>query len=335
MQSFSTTKSFALSKKEYELLVVLQATKAKFFAKRYKEDHSDGAKLDKWIKDWLGLLHSSNLISFKDVPDEATVKAAVAALDHLPLLKQHNIAFEAMLFEPFFAIGKKAYEGLGKKLQAHSDISEEARSALLDQLSECSVDSSLLEGIGDEFEAAIKSLNPSRLFERIAIGVVAAALLGITAGFAAPAIGAIVGGMMGLSGAAATSAGLAFLGGGALATGGFGMAGGTIALIGGGALFGGAAGFAGIALTASSKLMIRELAKLVVIIDLFVPLLETEEQSVIVDEIQSGSRDFRNQLRKLINELKKENDDSQKSRLKEAEASLAALDKFREWLADR
>ena len=50
-----------------------------------------------------------------------------------------------------------------------------------------------------------------------------------TGGLAAPAIGAVVGtSMLGLSGAAATSAGLAALGGGALAAGGAGMAGGTL-----------------------------------------------------------------------------------------------------------
>lgn len=62
------------------------------------------------------------------------------------------------------------------------------------------------------------------------------ALCAITAGLAAPAIGGIIGTtFLGLSGAAATSAGLALLGGGALAAGGFGMAGGTalIAVTGG------------------------------------------------------------------------------------------------------
>jgi hypothetical protein len=50
----------------------------------------------------------------------------------------------------------------------------------------------------------------------------------VTGGAAAPAIGSWIGStFMGLSGAAATSAGLAALGGGSLAAGGAGMAGGT------------------------------------------------------------------------------------------------------------
>lgn len=54
----------------------------------------------------------------------------------------------------------------------------------------------------------------------------------------APYLAAGIGGLMGLSGAAATSAGLALLGGGSIAAGGFGMAGGTFALMAGGLLVG-------------------------------------------------------------------------------------------------
>ena len=48
---------------------------------------------------------------------------------------------------------------------------------------------------------------------------------------AAPIVGAAIGGYMGPSGAAATSAGLAALGGGSLAAGGMGMAGGTVVVV--------------------------------------------------------------------------------------------------------
>jgi hypothetical protein len=65
----------------------------------------------------------------------------------------------------------------------------------------------------------------------------------LTAGAAAPLVGAFIGSaFMGLSGAAATSAGLAALGGGAIAAGGGGMAAGTLvvttAMTGAGALIG-------------------------------------------------------------------------------------------------
>ena len=63
----------------------------------------------------------------------------------------------------------------------------------------------------------------------LALAGVAAVIF--TGGAASPivaGIGSAVGSMMGLSGAAATSAGLALLGGGSLAAGGFGMLGGSV-----------------------------------------------------------------------------------------------------------
>lgn len=77
-----------------------------------------------------------------------------------------------------------------------------------------------------------------KIVSGIAIGGI---LIALTAGYAAPAIGAVFA-PIGLGGAAATSAGLALLGGGAIAAGGFGMAGGIAVIVGGGALLGGLAG---------------------------------------------------------------------------------------------
>jgi len=54
----------------------------------------------------------------------------------------------------------------------------------------------------------------------------------------APYLAGAIGGLMGLGGAAATSAGLALLGGGSLAAGGFGMTGGYVVLMAGGAILG-------------------------------------------------------------------------------------------------
>ena len=70
-------------------------------------------------------------------------------------------------------------------------------------------------------------MNWKRVFVVTGAAVAGGAVCFFTAGIAAPALGAIIGGSMGLGGAAATSAGLAALGGGALAAGGGGMAAGT------------------------------------------------------------------------------------------------------------
>jgi pimeloyl-ACP methyl ester carboxylesterase len=58
----------------------------------------------------------------------------------------------------------------------------------------------------------------------------------------APALGGALGSLAGLSGAAASSHGLAVLGGGALSAGGFGMAGGTVLISVGAGLFGASGG---------------------------------------------------------------------------------------------
>ena len=73
-------------------------------------------------------------------------------------------------------------------------------------------------------------------------GLAAATVLGPASLLAAPAVGGAIGTLVGLQGAAASSYGLALLGGGSLAAGGFGMAGGTIVVASVGAALGGALG---------------------------------------------------------------------------------------------
>lgn len=95
-------------------------------------------------------------------------------------------------------------------------------------LHEVSTCSDLLEVDSPCFENLKRKEKEARVTKLIAGG-----LLGLLGGFVlgpaiAPAVGSVIGSAMGLSGAAATSAGLALLGGGSLAAGGFGMAGGTM-----------------------------------------------------------------------------------------------------------
>ena len=120
----------------------------------------------------------------------------------------------------------------------------------------------VLRELNEVLKNAIKSIS-------ITAGVAIIAIA--TAGAFAPAIAvALVGSnFAGLSGAALTSACLAYLGGGAIAAGGLGMAGGTMAIVGGGAVLGlgvgagvgGAVGAAGIigkkdTILQSAKLMV-------------------------------------------------------------------------------
>jgi len=83
----------------------------------------------------------------------------------------------------------------------------------------------------------------ARKYSTIAAATVAgAAIVGPLAFVAAPAIGGALGAYTGLAGAAATSHGLALLGGGSLAAGGYGMLGGTVVVAAAGVGLGGASG---------------------------------------------------------------------------------------------
>lgn len=104
----------------------------------------------------------------------------------------------------------------------------------------------------------------------LAVGVTgaAAALTGGLAFAFAPGIAALIAGeaVVGLHGAALTSASLAFVGGGSLAAGGLGMAGGTAIITGGGALLGvagsGSASMAVLLSRTSCEYWIRQTTKL-------------------------------------------------------------------------
>jgi len=85
----------------------------------------------------------------------------------------------------------------------------------------------------EDLKSSSAGSHPSpKRWQRIAAMTIAGGVaLAATGGLAAPALGGAIGTyFMGLSGAAATNAGLAFLGGGAVAAGGLGMTGGTIAV---------------------------------------------------------------------------------------------------------
>ncbi|MDN4483203.1 DUF726 domain-containing protein [Demequina lignilytica] len=96
----------------------------------------------------------------------------------------------------------------------------------------------------DDYEEWLRfeKINAARATKVIGYSMAATVVVAPMAFFAAPAIGGALGAMTGLSGAAATSHGLALLGGGALAAGGAGMAGGTVVVTVVGGMLGGAAG---------------------------------------------------------------------------------------------
>ena len=130
----------------------------------------------------------------------------------------------------------------------------------------------------------------------------ATVVLGITGGAAAPLIGSMIGStFLGLSGAAATSAGLALLGGGSLAVGGLGMAGGTALIAGSGAILGGILGAnlgssADILATFDSNYLISFCSKTITIIHRSIP---EDERIELIAKIAKQNRIKIDDLKKL------------------------------------
>lgn len=158
-----------------------------------------------------------------------------------------------------------------------------------------------------------------------------------TAGALAPAIAATLVGsnFAGLSGAALTSACLAYLGGGAIAAGGLGMAGGTFAIVGGGAILGigvgaGIGGATGAISLMGKKNTILQSAKLMVSVrevfmndekDLEYSKSIYEKYVQNITEIEKGLIELRLKANVADSKEKKE----LKTKIKSAEESVHAM----------
>ena len=146
------------------------------------------------------------------------------------------LVLELSRFTPYYQLGleeNKSYKKLKVKTDYLGDVFCKGQNY---------IDSTDVKAIQKAYTHAIGTITGNR--KRVAAAAVATlAVTAATAGgalFFAPEIAVLIAGdaVVGLSGAALTSASLAFVGGGSLAVGGMGMAGGTAILTGGGALLG-------------------------------------------------------------------------------------------------
>lgn len=146
------------------------------------------------------------------------------------------MVLELSQFKPYFQLGEERDKSL-KKLKMKVDYLSDVFCKGQDYIAEKDVKS-----IRKAYSSAAGTVTGSRKRTAAAAAATVAATAA-TAGGAlafAPQIAVLIAGnaVAGLSGAALTSASLAFIGGGSLAVGGLGMAGGTAILTGGGALIG-------------------------------------------------------------------------------------------------
>lgn len=263
------------------------------------------------------------------------------------------VLLEAMLFEPYYALGlekdkkgndmpSKKYKELQKRINHYKKLrgdkyidtafSESCYGeGYIKRLRKC-YDKILWE-LNEVLKTAVTSLSVT---SAIAIAAIA------TAGAFAPTIAvALVGSKFaGLSGAALTTASLAYLGGGAIAAGGAGMAGGTIAIVGGGAALGigvgaGVGGSAGaVSLLGKQNTIIQSAKLLVSIREIF---LNDEHDMVYSNSIYEEYVQNIMAIEKGIVELKLQADVANgkeekelKSKIKNAEESVKAMKKARQ-----
>jgi len=239
--------SFGFSKDEIVLLTSItfhgilseanQSTSYSRVRKYFKSDSDNAKELKeyrsgkvRWANDWKDL--TCKLLEIKEVLEIDSIDSATRKLASTDS-ERNALIVELSTFEPNFDSGIN--QSFGDLRYSDADRQNYFRFC------------SGKIGASDFFPRANNSFNEcaNKITKAIAgpnwtwawVGLGAAVLL-----ITAPYIAAAIGGAMGLGGAAATSAGLAFLGGGSLAAGGLGITGGYFALMAGGAILGYGAG---------------------------------------------------------------------------------------------
>ncbi|GLI84671.1 hypothetical protein ANABIO32_23820 [Rossellomorea marisflavi] len=227
------------------------------------------------------------------------------------------ILLELSLFNPYYPLGDLSWKFYEKVNYSNKKVEPYLKkvSTLL------GIRYNFINIYKKTFNKSVKSL--SGFYKKMLIGAGAGTLLvAITAGFAAPVIGAMAA-PAGLFGAAAVNAGLAALGGGAVAAGGLGIAGGTAVIVGGGSIFGAMSGTAiGAVLGRSSDFALLESAKLEVVMKEII--LQAQKDTRFAQEILGEQKKIILNLEQQLSEFKfntKEN----KEQIKNLEKSIDFL----------
>ena len=235
--------AFTLNPKEFYVLSSLQS----FLVSIDIDETKDPSLREKKIK-WRDLWHSQvfkpGIFGFFSEKAPQTIDELIKRLNDIkPKERLALILVESALFTPYFNIQMKGGPTKDDVLtEENRDQWQTNLMKIADKLKEGNWIHPKLVGFIEIFSNEFRTIEPRKFSTatRVGIGVSVGALaMMLTGGAAAPVVGGMIGSLMGFSGAAATSAGLAFLGGGAMTTGGLGMAGGTTFIIGGAGILGG------------------------------------------------------------------------------------------------
>ena len=268
----------SLNEEQMRFLYSMQLQVIEYDIKKTKDGVKRSAKIlwkNQWEKAVLEAIGKANSLSFF-IRNEESLYSQMATSYESSALKvwYYLIAFESMIFVPYFALSDdKDAMKLWKNLKLNSRYMHDCFCA-----KQTIISNSVLDSMIKTYNKNINYLlgKSKKIILSIAITTLITIVTGGVAGLFAPSIAVTLvgGGMSGLYGAALTNASLAFIGGGALAAGGLGMAGGTAIIAGGGALFGMAASGAttaslsAIMLLTSKGYVLRECAKLLTFTDI-------------------------------------------------------------------
>ncbi|GIU51487.1 complement resistance protein TraT [Shewanella sp. KT0246] len=177
-----------------------------------------------WLDEWSSATSKLLNIQLRDTDLHSDIQKCFSEWNDAKITA---FLVEAVTFTPYTAVGDK------EKDKCFSDIKYSEEKLSLNFAKTLSISVEEVDKISNIYGKTIKAIYKATTTNHTLLILSAAAAVSL---LMAPYLAAGIGGLMGLSGAAATSAGLAMLGGGSLATAGFGMAGGYVATMGGGML---------------------------------------------------------------------------------------------------
>ncbi len=277
-----------------------------------------------WLKEWHDitrqLLNIENKIGITDLEDRILQSKFIGQLKSLILI------VECATFSPYFPLAKndKRFKNLKFDVKNYFLKLEYIFPVTQEKLLECR----------NEFNKSFKKISKDVVgHNNILIWTTLAAVVTLLlAPWLAGEIGAV---LFGLHGAAATSAGLAFLGGGALAVGGFGMAGGTIVIMAGGVIIGYGTGNK-LFKSEVKKLSSEELLLSCTKVTSFLGVLDNPLKTEMIRGFCDSSRSLQHDLEKQVDDYFLNNNSTvikkNKERVKQLKRKPATLVAFRKYI---
>ena len=333
MEEDSAFQSLLLDAIQARILYCLEAVSV-----QYDIRHTTKAELAEKKKQWLdswkqiivnGIGATTDLTEKYFVEDEDLLYEGIFELakDKSNWGWFYLLTQELALFKPYSELGlpdDKEY----KKLKVESDYLRDQFIRRQTIASQGEVDNIIKSY--SKYKGYVSGRTQNKMIGAGVAAIATVATGGIALTFA-PGIAAAIAGeaVVGLHGAALTSASLAFVGGGSIAAGGLGMAGGTAIITGGGALIGlvssGTASAAAVLLQTPSEYWVRQSSKLLTYCSCVLRdyLQDKSSISVILKQLDLTLTNAQHEF----NEVKAEKNDLDKDLIKKTEEYLSYLKK--------